>query len=194
MKNNEFYTPKEFNKTSEFMRFSPELYLTPPQNKPQVEVPFTGQEHSTDKNHQSQNGQGGAINKNKPKKSNATGKDSSLQKIMDFATKAGTTVVTTATAAAISVTSLTGLFTPKPTIDLLSLTAGQNSVSYEFVIDDMDSNIDYSVKIENAYHSFEIPIESNEVSDTVDGLREFNSYGFNIVGEAGDGSGEIVYF
>lgn len=179
--NKEYYIPQEQNRFEEHRRFPAELYnKTSDINKIADEIKRQDHEFTTE------------IKKDK-KKSNGEG---AVKQIVDRLSKSMSSIVTgvvaTATAAVIAVGVYTGITAKAPSIDVKELNTGADYVEYSIEIEGMTQELDYTIEVENPYHSFEREVDSDGVYEGIfTGLRPDLEYTLSVTGE--DSGTETIY-
>ena len=137
----EYFSSQEIKKFDEHKRFTAERYLKVTDYNPTAkELPQKGKEFFDQAQAESTQKQKSTIGQK-------------LRKNMTQTTaKAATTSVATTVAAAVGgVVVLSTMFAPTPTIDLQTLDAGHNVVSYTITAEDFQEDIYYFVEIANPY-------------------------------------------
>ncbi len=168
----EYFSSQEIKKFDEHKRFTAERYLKVTDYNPTAkELPQKGKEFF---------GEQTPTTTTKPQ--STLGKR--LRKNMaNTAAKATTTTVATTVAAAVGgVVVLSTMFAPTPAIDLKTLEAGHNYVSYTITADDLQEDMYYFVEIANPYDIYTNELVEGENQQTVEGLRQGMAYDLTVKG------------
>lgn len=178
MNNGEFYTPREYNNTSEYMHFPAETYVKPFEENPiGKEEAKLGNETTT--------------LQPTPKKVRGGAPKSLIDSI--FNSIKG--VATTATVAVAATVVTTTLVMGAPSVEMISLDCGSDYVEYELKIDSLDENEDYAIVISTSNEEdVEIEIdESGTYKNRVEGLKPNWEYTLSLVCR-GTSLGDVVHF
>lgn len=179
MNSNEFYTSKEYNKTSEYKNFPAEMYIN------NNDINFSGLEKSNT---------GQEITTNTNSLSNKKIKDNSknlFNKIFDSIKS----IATTAAVAVASIVATTSFITTKPDIDLLYLNNGSNYVEYSISAKDIKEDSDYYIVISTTNEN-DIQFEMSGdgiYENKVEGLKPEWEYKILVTGKD-EFLGTVTYF
>lgn len=178
MNNGEFYTPREYNNTSEYMHFPAETYV-----KPFEENPLGPEEAKL--------GDEATTLQPTPK----AAKGGAPKSLIDSIFNSIKGVATTATVAVAATVVTTTLVLAAPSVEMISLDVGSDYVEYEIQIDDLDENEDYAIVISTSNEEdVEIEIdESGTYKNRVEGLKPNWEYTLSLVCR-GTSLGDVVHF
>ena len=179
--NNEFYKSNEYNSFGEYKSFPAEQYAGG------AEISIKPKETS-DKGHEY------VYEKPIEKKKGSTGIFKRLLEKMTSTTRSiATAVVGVGAAAVVSAAIIFNVSAPLPECEVNHLYAGGDYVRYDVEISSLSENVDYSLVVENPYHSFEIDADrEGEHKGLLTGLRPGLEYTLSFVGES-DGNRQIYY-
>lgn len=178
MNNGEFYTPREYNNTSEYMHFPAETYVKPFEENPiGKEEAKLGNETTT--------------LQPTPKKV----KGGAPKSLIDSIFNSIKGVATTATVAVAATVVTTTLVMGAPSVEMISLDCGSDYVEYELKIDSLDENEDYAIVISTSNEEdVEIEVDENGTyKNRVEGLKPNWEYTLSLVCR-GTSLGDVVHF
>jgi len=173
----EFYTPKEYNSTSEYKYIPPEPYTK------RIEENQTGNEQA-----------------DLGKEVTTTQKPSLRQKrsdgkLLDKLFQSVKGVATATTVATVAIVGATVVATTPPTVKLNELSLGGDYVTYEITVDGLESEVDYSIVISTSNASdvtFDVD-EDGVYKNTVEGLKPEWEYVISFV-QTDEYLGRISHF
>ena len=178
MGNGEFYTPREYNNTSEYMHFPAETYVKLREENPAgKEEAKLGNETTTFQE--------------KPK----APKSGSPKSIIDNIFNSIKGVATTATVAVAATVVTTTLVMAAPSVEMISLECGSDYVEYEMEIQDLAEDEDYAIVISTSNEEdIEIELDGNGTyKNRVEGLKPNWEYTISLVCR-GTSLGDVVHF
>lgn len=177
---NEYYSAGEYKRFDEHRVFKAELY-----NKAK-EIAPTGKEESRQGHEYKPD-----TRSRKKERGSSNPFKRLIEKMTTSASSVATTVVSTVVAAVAAVTVCVNVFAPRPDFEVTSLEAGNDYVEYCVQLGKLDENIEYSLVVENSYHSFEQEVEKGgEHQGLVTGLKPGLAYDLTLVGRTENGESE----
>ena len=178
MGNGEFYTPREYNNTSEYMHFPAETYV-----KLQEENPAGKEEARL--------GNEATTFQEKPK----APKGGTPKTIIDNIFNSIKGVATTATVAVAATVVTTTLVMAAPSVEMISLECGTDYVEYEMEIQDLSEDEDYAIVISTSNEEdVEIEVDGDGTyKGRVEGLKPSWEYTISLVCH-GTALGDVVHF
>ena len=178
MGNGEFYTPREYNNTSEYMHFPAETYVKLREENPAgKEEAKLGNETTTFQE--------------KPK----APKSGTPKSIIDNIFNSIKGVATTATVAVAATVVTTTLVMAAPSVEMISLECGTDYVEYEMDIQDLAEDENYAIVISTSNEEdIEIEVDGNGTyKNRVEGLKPSWEYTISLVCR-GTALGDVVHF
>ena len=177
----EYYNSLEQNTFSEYRNFPAEQYSAP------LEIPFVADEISK-RGHE-------YVTDIKPTPKSGK-KSSTFKKVLEAITKSAsnviTSVVATVSTVAVAVVALTNLATSPPKFEFSDIKTGNDFIEYRLELSDVKEGVDYTVSVENPYHTFENQIKEGSTRQLITGLKPNLEYSLILKGIGDDGEG-VVY-
>ena len=179
--NNEYYTSNEYNSFGEYKSFPAEQYAGG------VEIAVSPPEHSK-KGHEYQ------YEKPKAKKKGTAGIFKRLADKLTSTTRSiATAVACVGAAAVVTAMVIFNIAAPFPECEMRELYAGNDYVRYGAELSSFSEDVDYSLVIENSYHSFEFDVENEGTHrGLVTGLKPGLEYTIALVGKH-NGNNQTYY-
>ena len=170
---NEYYSSGEYNHFEEQKVFSAEFYnKTKDVNNTGAELCRDGHEHKPE------------ITKSRKKSNSSNPFKRLVEKMTTSATSIATSVASTVVVAAVSVAVCLNILSPTPKLEVTDLNVGNDYVEYNVAVDELSEDVDYSLVVENNYHTFEYPVEDEgEYNGLVTGLKPGLVYTLSLVGQ-----------
>ena len=167
---NEYYKYSEYNSFGEYRAFPAEQYASIEKTGKEAEYSRQGHEFVPSQE------------KSEKKKS-----PSLLKRLADRISGATRTMVATvASVGAIAVASVAvvlGISSSSPKLELTRLDAGSDYVQYGIELSHLSGDVDYSLLVENPYHTFEIDVDKEgKYEGLTTGLKPGYQYTFSLVG------------
>ena len=168
---NEYYSSNEYNSFREYRAFPAEQYLSVEKTGKETEYSRQGHEFAPLQETKEKKKSPGVLKRLADKLSGAT----------------RTMVATVASVGAIAVASVAvvlGISSTSPELELTRLDAGSDYVQYGIELSGLSEDVDYSLLVENPYHTFEIDVDKEgEYVGLTTGLKPGYQYTFSLVGE-----------
>ena len=172
----EYYSSGEHNRFEEHRVFKAELYKTKDFRETGAEQSSQGHEFKPD------------VKKSRKKSVSNNPIKKAIEKMTSSAASVATTVVSTVVMAVAAVVVCLNLFSPVPSLEIEELNVGNDYVEYDVEIGELEENTEYSLVIENNFHTFEYDVEeAGGYQGIVTGLKPGLPYSLFLLGRTENG-------